>query len=248
VADLVAGRSFEVSATADLFARASRRLTLEEGDQQVTLQLRALPGQIRVAVRDDQGGPVIARLSARNQSGSIVDDSTDPQGDGSLSVPAGPTTLFVESHGYGVHRVEVVVPPAGVVEVDVTLKSAKVRIQADRVEILEKVFFDFDKATLVETSKPLLTEVADTLLAHPEIRKIEIGGHTDRRGDAGYNLELSQRRVETVRDYLISRGVQANRLIAKGYGASRLLDPADNERAHALNRRVEFTILERAED
>ena len=75
--------------------------------------------------------------------------------------------------------------------------------------------------------------------------EIEIGGHTDAVGNSNNNLRLSERRAESVRQFLISKGVPADMLVAVGYGETRLLDTGDTPEAHARNRRTEFTVRER---
>ena len=81
---------------------------------------------------------------------------------------------------------------------------------------------------------------------HPELLKVEVQGHSDARGDAKYNLNLSDRRAAAVREYLVSKGVAADRLLSKGYGESKPVVDEDNESAWSQNRRVEFIIIERA--
>jgi outer membrane protein OmpA-like peptidoglycan-associated protein len=74
--------------------------------------------------------------------------------------------------------------------------------------------------------------------------KVEISAHTDNRGSDAYNLQLSQKRAESVVNYLISKGIAANRIIAKGYGESKPLASNDDEaEGRELNRRVEFEVL-----
>lgn len=246
--NLEAGTTLPLAATLRGYMPGNKTVELEEGANIVEIVLNALPGQIKVKVVDaDTDAPLIARVAARSRAVQPDAVETDQQGLTEFIVPAGAFNVFAEAKGYAVGRAEVTVPRGEAVEVVLRLKAAKVEITQEKVVILEKVFFVFDRATLIEESKPLLTEVADTLLAHPEILKIEIGGHTDSRGGAEYNRELSQRRTETVREYLIERGVEPERLVAKGYGKSQLLSTDDTEEAHQLNRRVEFTILERAE-
>ena len=75
--------------------------------------------------------------------------------------------------------------------------------------------------------------------------EIEVAGHTDKRGDPIDNQRLSEARANSVRDYLIDRGVPAQSLMATGYGAARLLDERDTEEAHSRNRRTEFLVRER---
>jgi OmpA-OmpF porin, OOP family len=247
--NLEVGTPVSLSASLKGYTPAQRMVELDAGPNTVEIQLKALPGQVVVRVEEEgTGKPLPSRVAVRKSADKGEVAETDEAGSASFIVPAGSYEVFAESPGYAVGRAPASVDRGDRTEVVIKLKPAKVEVTTDKVVILEKVFFEFDKAILVESSKPLLTEVADTLLAHPELKKIEIAGHTDNRGSDAYNLDLSQRRVETVRDYLIARGVAPDRLVAKGYGESVLLDKADTEEAHALNRRVEFTILERAEE
>lgn len=74
--------------------------------------------------------------------------------------------------------------------------------------------------------------------------KIELGGHTDSDGDEESNLKLSQRRVETVRNYLIKKGVPVNRLTAVGYGENQPVADNSTEEGKRLNRRTEVRVIE----
>lgn len=117
---------------------------------------------------------------------------------------------------------------------------------------LKNVFFDLSKATLRPESFVELNKLRDFLKANPSIR-IEISGHTDTRGDAEDNLKLSEARAKSVKDYLISQGIDASRLSSKGYGESKpvisdddiakMPTEAEKEKAHQENRRTEYTIL-----
>mgnify|MGYP000601181379 FL=1 len=78
---------------------------------------------------------------------------------------------------------------------------------------------------------------------NPEIY-IELGSHTDDRNTDVYNLDLSQRRAKSAVDYLIGRGIQSKRVLAKGYGESKLIiENAQTEADHQINRRTEFKVL-----
>ena len=109
--------------------------------------------------------------------------------------------------------------------------------------VLDNCTFENGKATLQETSFPVLDELV-AYLKRKEDDRIEIGGHTDNVGSAASNLKLSQERANSVRDYLITKGIDSARLVAKGYGMSQPI--ADNKTAagKAENRRTEVTILE----
>jgi outer membrane protein OmpA-like peptidoglycan-associated protein len=118
------------------------------------------------------------------------------------------------------------------------------------IEILDQVFFKYDRDVIDEVkSAPILTAVADVLKQHTWIRKVEIQGHTDSDGPAGYNKDLSQRRSEQVRKFLVEKGgVEADRLVGKGYGEFKPLMSNDTPAGRAKNRRVQFMILEPGKD
>lgn len=119
-----------------------------------------------------------------------------------------------------------------------------VEVKLGRVTIKEQVFFDLKKDTIQKKSYPLLLAVADALKASPQIKKVEVQGHTDNVGLPAFNLSLSDRRARSVMRFLVDNGIAAERLGAKGYGPTRPI--ADNKTAagKALNRRVEFVILD----
>ena len=108
---------------------------------------------------------------------------------------------------------------------------------------LRGVNFDTDKAELTETSEALLSEVAQQLREHPSMQ-IEVAGHTDNQGRASYNQDLSERRAQTVRSYLIERGVESSRLSTRGFGETSPMTSNDDAAGRALNRRVELRILD----
>ncbi len=122
--------------------------------------------------------------------------------------------------------------------------EARVVLEREEIRILERVYFDFNRATLKHESRPLLDEVAELLIRYPHVLKVEVQGHTDELGTEDYNLELSQQRAETVMRYLVDRGVDEGRLTARGYGETAPAEAGDDEQAQALNRRVQFVILE----
>ncbi len=106
--------------------------------------------------------------------------------------------------------------------------------------VLRGVNFQTNSAELTEDSVEILDRVAGTLVANPEIA-VEIAGHTDSDGDAAYNIDLSQRRAETVMSYLVESGVATERLTAAGYGEEQPIASNDTAEGKAMNRRVELT-------
>ena len=121
----------------------------------------------------------------------------------------------------------------------------RVVITREKIEILDKIYFDTNKATIKPVSYPLLDEVAKTLNNNPELRRIEVAGHTDSDGKDDANMRLSQARVDSVVKYLVEKGgVDKARLTPVGYGETKPVAPNDTADNKALNRRVEFVILE----
>jgi outer membrane protein OmpA-like peptidoglycan-associated protein len=113
------------------------------------------------------------------------------------------------------------------------------------VKILERIEFDTAKATLRPESDDVLTAVLEVLQAHPELRKVQIQGHTDNRGARGYNVRLSSRRADSVLKWLVAHGIDRGRLVAKGFGPDKPIDDNKTEEGRQNNRRVEFHITDR---
>ena len=139
----------------------------------------------------------------------------------------------------------------------------------NKPQVIENIFYDYDKATLRPESTAALDEMAQVLRDNPNVT-IEMASHTDRHGSDQYNIGLSSRRARSVIDYLISVGIQPDRLQSQGYGKSRpktitrklareypqfpegtvlteeyilTLSPEDQDAADQINRRTEFQVL-----
>lgn len=108
-------------------------------------------------------------------------------------------------------------------------------------KLVPDISFEDNSARLTNKSLPVLDNVAKTINGWGDV-KVEVGGHTDRRktSKADYNLKLSNSRANTVRDYLVSKGVAADRLIARGYGFEQPIAENDPKTGSAINRRVEL--------
>lgn len=105
--------------------------------------------------------------------------------------------------------------------------------------VLDDVLFDFDKSTLKPAGQEILDVAASVIRGQPGVR-YHISGHTDSRGSDAYNQGLSQRRVNTVHDYLIQRGVPASQLSSSAHGESQPIASNDTDAGRAKNRRVEI--------
>lgn len=123
----------------------------------------------------------------------------------------------------------------------------KVITAVDSIVKIKNIYFDINSSRLRPESRVELNEIVLVLNEYPEIR-IELRAHTDSRGDAAYNLELSEIRAESIVNYFIYRGISKNRLTFKGFGDTKPINDCTkgvscSEEEHQKNRRVEFKVL-----
>ena len=130
---------------------------------------------------------------------------------------------------------------AGVAPDGCPKKYKLVVVTEQKIELKQTVFFDTNRATIKRVSFALLDDVAQAMKDNPKL-VVEVQGHTDSQGDDRFNLKLSQKRAESVRAYLMKKGVTGDRMAPKGYGEG--VPIADNRTSsgRAQNRRVEFVI------
>ena len=109
---------------------------------------------------------------------------------------------------------------------------------------LKNVLFEQSRATLVKDSYVEVDLVVEFMIQNPTV-KIKLAGHTDNRGDAKQNLQLSKERVSAVKDYLVKKGIAKKRISGKGYGGTKPIAGNNDPTTRKLNRRVEFTIVKK---
>jgi outer membrane protein OmpA-like peptidoglycan-associated protein len=166
-------------------------------------------------------------------------------------LPAGPVTLSASALGYRERSLGYAVVNGPPVQLTIELepvppapptKEEKVVVSRDRIEFYDKIFFDTNKATIKKQSYAILDAIAEALVAHPEVTRLRIEGHTDDVGDAAKNKKLSEGRAASVRDYLVKKGVATERLVPVGRGEESPVDAAKTAAAREKNRRVELHI------
>jgi len=120
-------------------------------------------------------------------------------------------------------------------------RQEEARERAAREFVNENVFFGFDDATLTRQAREILAQKAEWLRSHPDV-EVVIEGHCDERGTKEYNMALGQRRAQSIKNFLVNAGIDADRLNTISYGEERPADPRNNEEAWAKNRRGHFRI------
>lgn len=174
----------------------------------------------------------------KDSDGDGVNDSKDECPGTAEGVAVGPTGCPVDDDGDGVLNAADECPdtPEGL---EVDGRGCVI----EQSTVLKGVNFEFNSATLTPHAKRILDDVAAVWDSQPDLAA-QVSGHTDWMGPSDYNLQLSQKRANAVKDYLASKGVSSDLLSAKGYGESRPVSDNETELGRAENRRVELEVQE----
>jgi len=207
------------------------------------VELARIPGTLLVDAVDEDDNPV-EQVTWR----AMGTDIELQKGGEVVELPWGDYNIVVNAPGYKPKKERVVVTKETEKVVKLTMVPSKAKVTAEKIDISESVFFETGKAIIKSESYELLDDVAALLDAHPEITKLRVEGHTDDRGDDASNQDLSERRAAAVMEYMIDKGVSADRLESKGYGESKPLESNNTRAGRAKNRRVDFFVAERSDD
>ncbi|MPR32819.1 carboxypeptidase regulatory-like domain-containing protein [Salmonirosea aquatica] len=221
---------------------------------EIPLKRTVAPRGQEPTVINNATGRVLARQGTRPLPGVVVtikdatdgtiqNTTTDASGNyGFTAVPGHNYTLDVKSNEYGTFGKQVIgYNPATNLDLDIQMFE-----KGDVVKI-DNIYYDLDKATIRPDAAFELNKVVEILEKYPMMR-IELGSHTDSRATARYNRILSNDRAKAAREYLMSKGISADRITSKGFGESRLVnncgDGSDcTEEEHQKNRRTEIRVL-----
>ena len=210
----------------------------------IQITVPAPRGILVVRAVDVEEAPVAGAVWSA--SGAIA-LSDQPAGE-AIHVRPGTYELRATAPGYRPATESVTVELDGEATLMLSMNPARASVTKERIDIRESVYFETGRAIIKEESHALLDEVAELMIAHPELLLIRIEGHTDSRGNDSSNQLLSQRRAEAVRVFLIGEGVAETRLSSVGYGESRPLEKAETSQAWEKNRRVDFFVEQHADD
>jgi OOP family OmpA-OmpF porin len=119
----------------------------------------------------------------------------------------------------------------------------KAEVRGGQIQIVDQVKFAVDRADILPESDAVLEAVQQILVAHLDITKVDVEGHTDSTGGAAHNQDLSERRAASVVDWLVTHGIPKDRLTSHGFGQTRPIDSNATEAGRQNNRRVEFHIV-----
>ena len=194
--------------------------------------------------------PLLGTTLTLYADGVKIVDKLIPNSDGSYSLDLKPNTDYaVLAKKERFKSDSLIISTKGLTksktfDVDLSLDSL---FQIGKVITLANIYYDFDQDSIRLDATQVLDGLVRTMLDNPTI-EIELRSHTDSRGDDDYNQELSQRRASAAVNYIVSRGINANRIFAKGYGETQLINKCKNgikcsDEDHQANRRTDFKIL-----
>lgn len=206
------------------------QITIVKGRVLDAITLEPLGG-VPVQIFDNALGRMISSFESKSTTGEYM-----------VSLPSGRNYGFsAHAKDYLFHSENLIIPPTtSVQEIYKDMLLNKVKIGSKI--ILKNIFFDFDKTTLRPTSTAELDRLVKMLDDIPTL-KIEISGHTDNVGSDEYNKNLSEGRAKAVVDYLVTKGINKDRLRFAGYGETQPIESNDTEEGRQMNRRTEFEVL-----
>ena len=192
---------------------------------------------------DEKGTPLVADI----EFSTVIDGKTykdvatsDKLGNFSIQLPMAESYhVITNKEGYMLQAQDISIPKDGS---PVALNIRLSKLEEEKVFVFQNILFEFDKAVITKESLPIVDEIVVTMLNNPEI-KLEISGHTCDMGPDNYNLKLSKRRAQAVVDYLISKGIDPNRLTSEGFGETKPLNSNATIAERQQNRRVEVKVV-----
>lgn len=158
-------------------------------------------------------------------------------------VGCGGTTQFAGNQAFAI--VGSRPPPPPPPQEEPPAPAPRVELRDNKIEFSEKIQFEVNKATIKEESFSLLHDIAEVIKKNPQVKKLSIEGHASAEGNAKRNKTLSDARAKAVLEHLAKKeGVEAGRLLAKGWGIEKPVATNETEEGREQNRRVEFLVLE----
>lgn len=247
------GTPWELIARAGPCLEGSVALQTVQGEQSIVVKLQpVMTARLSLDVTDAQGATlpgVLVRfeseLPACAPEGRVA---LDAEGRGEVALGAGQHQITLLHPDHQPWQTRLTLHAGDQATVSARLLAGKARVEQRSIVILDRVYFAPGADILLPESHELLEQVARVLQAWPDIKLVEVAGHTDDGGPDDYNLDLSTRRADAVRSFLVELGVAPERLVARGYGETRPIDTNTEDEGRATNRRVEFDILSRTEE
>lgn len=206
--------------------------------------------ELLTVVKDKKTGEILDRsvVMLYEENKVIARGSTDSNGEIRFDIDKGLAyKVYGEREGYMADSASFnAVYPRQDTTIQLTLNLQPVNKVGEKF-VLENIYYDFDKFDIRPDAAIILDKLVVTMHKNPTLR-IELSSHTDSRGSDTYNMKLSQKRAQAAVDYIVTKGIEKDRLVAKGYGETRLVNQCANgvkctPEEHQANRRTEVEVL-----
>ncbi len=205
----------------------------------------ATPGVFRGKLVDEAGASVTGWLSFPG-AGKV--DEQEVEGPFEVKLDPGLYQVEAKAEGYLLQGRQISIGPGETATFDFVMrpvpKERRAESTGEKITLKDVINFRFNADVIDKSSFSILDEVADVILSHPEFALVRVEGHTDDVGSAAYNLSLSDRRARAVVRYLLEKGVPPEKMQAVGWGKAKPVSQGIDDAARALNRRVEFNVIQ----
>ncbi|MBH25103.1 MAG: hypothetical protein CMH57_11735 [Myxococcales bacterium] len=228
------------------YKTAKIKRDLEEGENTLELKLKpegetaVIAGTVKTSAGDPAQG--VVKLTSAKKSYEVALEG----GKFAQTALVGTYTVAATVPGFMTAGKDVTIGAGGDVNLSLELAprpaASSVTLSGNKILIEGIVPFDDDN-NLAEEAKPILNQVAAAMFENPQFLRVRVESHVDDRGPKAKREEVTQKRAQVVLNYLVSRGVGAKRLEAKGFGSEAPLVPNTSAENRAINQRVEFTII-----
>ena len=258
--ELIADKKYNILAENDNYFSVNKTLTTSDNKNEYELDLVAhrkgdvkLIGKVvddetietikgvKVTIISNDKTPILNETKA---NGTFENELKEEKIDQKINL-----SIKLEKDGYisNVISVNEKANEKGIIEVNCNLHKLNIGVDIGKVADVQPIYFDVDKAEIRPEAALELDKIVIAMQENPKII-IELGSHTDARGDDAYNLDLSERRAKASANYLIAKGINKSRVKFKGYGETQLVNNCTNDvectdEQHQENRRTEFKII-----
>lgn len=238
--DCTLGMSQPITVMAqDYMNGSSPGFELQRGPNERVIVLQEKNARLKVIVLDEKGAPHDSRIRFLEGPTNQPVTQIGPDGEETIVLMPGDWSVLVSSPTHVPQEAKVSLDPGEFETLTFRFTADKPLPVCEETVVLHDINFDFDIDTPMAESLPILKNVAVSLKDCPDVY-VEIGGHTDSKGSDDYNLSLSERRMNSVKQILIGYGINEKRMTAKGFGEAKPMATNNTDEGRALNRRVEF--------
>lgn len=199
-------------------------------------------------VKNKDGTPLTAVISSAD--GSVAPFGTNPiTGEFAQELAPGVHKFKVQAENYLPQEIECDVIAGEKSSKELTLEKPKeVTVVENKIILPDAIYFEFGSAKIKPESFSVLDQVAQVLTSRNDYKALQVTGHTDSIGSDAVNMTLSKKRAQSVRKYLMNKGIKGDKIIADGFGKTKPIATNTTEEGRAENRRVEFNIVPKDEE